>query len=91
MEALTTQSSMVYQVTLVVILIAALVRLADGLREFPFERITLVLVTIGAFFLLASNVDHAEFRSGSDLARGTIVVASYAITYFRFKASDPCI
>lgn len=92
MEALTApQSNMINQVILVVIMLAALVRLADGLPGFLFERISLVAITIGAFFLLASNADPGHVRFGNDVVHTGATIACYAMMYLRFKTTDPWI
>ncbi|SDE20265.1 hypothetical protein SAMN04487996_10426 [Dyadobacter soli] len=89
MEALTApQSNVINQVILVVIMLAALVRLADGLREFFFERVTLLAISVGAFFLLASNADPAHIRFTNGVVHSSVALASYAMLYIRFKTSD---
>lgn len=53
MEAITVQlSNGMNAIFLVGLLVASLFRLTDGRRESYFERFSLVLIMIGAFFLL---------------------------------------
>jgi membrane-bound ClpP family serine protease len=53
MEALTAQFSNAMNILFLVgTMVLSLMRLASGLKESPFERFSLVLVLIGAFFLI---------------------------------------
>ena len=90
MDALTAPlSNVINEIILLVVILAALVRLADGLRESLFERIWLVCITIGAFFLLSSNADPGHIRFGNGVVHSTVVIASWSIMYFQFKSTDP--
>lgn len=92
MEALTVNpSNFLNQVILLVIILVALFRLTDGLREFWFERVSLFLIMGGAFFMLASNAHPGSIQFGNEVVHPSAVVASYALMYFHYKSCDPWI
>ncbi|MCF0071273.1 hypothetical protein LZD49_12400 [Dyadobacter sp. CY261] len=90
MEVLTLNpSNFLNQLILLVIILVALFRLTDGLREFWFERVSLFIIMGGAFFMLASNAHPGSVHFGNDVVHPSAIVASYALFYFHYKSSDP--
>lgn len=91
METLTHQlSNIVNQLILLAIILVALFRLTDGLREQLFERVCLVVIMGGAFFLLASNAHAGHIRFGNDVVHSSTVVSAYFLWYFKIQSAERC-
>jgi uncharacterized membrane protein len=89
METLTLQlSNTINQLVLLAILLTALFRLTDGMRQLWTERISLIGIMAVSFFLMASNAHPQDYHISNSVVHPTIVVAQYCLMYFKFKSSD---
>lgn len=89
MEVLTHQlSNTINQLILLTIILVALFRLTDGLRELMVERVSLVVIMGGAFFLLASNAHPGPIQFGNQVVHPSAIISAYTIWYFKLQSPD---